>query len=424
MYSMTEELLTAENALLGACLLDSALWRVVLDGLHRDDLFSELCRAAYDTARRFDLAGGEPPLSTDIADAGVPRDFLFGCMEIAAGAHDLDRLIAQIRQEARRRALAEIGDNLAAGAREGADPATLTADLEQRLSSLDERDSGDLMTATDVAAGFYDFRDRISGKVVRTGIAPIDRTLGGGLLPSGLYLAARPGCGKTALALQIADSVAQEGAVLFVSLEMDASQLQARRISRQTGISSTRLLLQEQLSPDEWKRVQTANTALSRVPLCLNGRASCSVQDVRTMARKVKDLRLVVVDYLGLLRPERSRASRYEEVSGISNELKALARSLRVPVLCLAQLNRATEQRADKRPMLSDLRDSGAIEQDADSVLLMHRPDLYAPEDTRDRLVFVATQVAKNRHGGTASFELGLHLESGRFVPVQGRVSA
>ena len=244
------------------------------------------------------------------------------------------------------------------------------------------------------------------------------------MLPGGFYiLAARPGCGKTALALQIADNVAKSGAVLFVTLEMDVSQLQARRLSRRTGISSTRLLLDENLSTEEWRQVQAANVELSHLPLYANGKAGCTVPDMRSMARKVKGLSLIVVDYLGLLQPERSRSSRYEEITAISNSLKTLARSLKVPVLCLAQLNRASEQRADKKPGLADLRDSGAIEQDADAVMLMHRPDMY-DESEHGELVFVSTQVAKNRHAGTASFQLGFNLQTGRFIPVKGGVQS
>ena len=141
---------------------------------------------------------------------------------------------------------------------------------------------------------------------------------------------------------------------------------------------------------------------------------------MRSMARHVKGLSLIVVDYLGLLRPERSRSSRYEEITAISNSLKTLARSLKVPVLCLAQLNRASEQRADKGPGLADLRDSGAIQQDADALLLIHRPDMYNDESERGGLVFVSTQIAKNRHAGTASFQLGFSLQTGRFIPVKG----
>ena len=419
---LNDNFLTAENAVIGACLVDPALWRVVLDKLHRDDLYSDFNREAYDIARRFDLDGKEPPNAVEIADAGVDRTALFGCMEVACAERDLDRSIELVKKAARRRELATIGKLLEDGALNGDEPETLIAETEKRIAALDERDSGQLLTGLDIASAFYDFRDQISGKIVKTGLQSIDDTLGGGMLPSGFYiLAARPGCGKTALALQIAGNVAEHGgAVLFVSLEMDVSQLQARRLSSRTGISATRLLLDENLSAEEWQRVQAANVGLSRLPLYANGKEGCSVLDVRSMARKVKGLSLVVVDYLGLLRPERSRSSRYEEITAISNNLKTLARSLKVPVLCLAQLNRASEQRADKTPGLADLRDSGAIEQDADAVLLMHRPDMYGKESERGDLVFVSTQIAKNRHAGTAAFELGFNLQTGRFIPVKG----
>ena len=421
MYTTTDSFLTAENSVIGACLVDPALWREVLDKLHRDDLYSDFNREAYDVAHRFDLEGKEPPLATDIADAGVDRSILFGCMEVSCTERDLDRSIELVKKEARRRELVTIGRMLADGALDGDEPDTLIAETEKRISALDERDSGQLLSGLDIASAFYDFRDQISGKIIKTGLQPIDETLGGGMLPGGFYiLAARPGCGKTALALQIADNVAKSGAVLFVTLEMDVSQLQARRLSRRTGISSTRLLLDERLSAEEWQQVQIANVELSHLPLYANGKEGCTVLDVRSMARHVKGLSLIVVDYLGLLHPERSRSSRYEEITTISNSLKTLARSLKVPVLCLAQLNRASEQRADKKPGLADLRDSGAIEQDADAVLLMHRPDMYDDESERGDLVFVSTQIAKNRHAGTASFQLGFSLQTGRFIPVKG----
>ena len=418
---MTTDILNAENAIIGACLVDASLWRVVLDKLHRDDLYSDFNREAYDVARRFDLDSKEPPNAVEIADAGIDRNILYGCMEIACAERDLDRSIELVKKEARRRELVTIGRLLEDGALNGEEPDALIAETERRISALDHRDSGQLLNSFDIAAAFYGFRDQISGKLIKTGLEPIDSTLGGGMLPGGFYiLAARPGCGKTALALQIADNAAKEGAVLFVSLEMDVSQLQARRLSRRTGISSSRLLLDEHLTAGEWQAVKTANAELAHLPLYANGKEGCTVLDVRSMARHIKGLSLIVIDYLGLLHPERSRSSRYEEITAISNSLKGLARSLKIPVLCLAQLNRASEQRADKTPGLADLRDSGAIEQDADAVLLMHRPDLY--ESERGELVFVSAQVAKNRHAGMKSFQLGFSLQTGRFIPVQGGV--
>ncbi len=234
---MTTDILNAENAIIGACLVDASLWRVVLDKLHRDDLYSDFNREAYDVARRFDLDSKEPPNAVEIADAGIDRNILYGCMEIACAERDLDRSIELVKKEARRRELVTIGRLLEDGALNGEEPDALIAETERRISALDHRDSGQLLNSFDIAAAFYGFRDQISGKLIKTGLEPIDSTLGGGMLPGGFYiLAARPGCGKTALALQIADNAAKEGAVLFVSLEMDVSQLQARRLSRRTGI--------------------------------------------------------------------------------------------------------------------------------------------------------------------------------------------
>ena len=133
------------------------------------------------------------------------------------------------------------------------------------------------------------------------------------------------------------------------------------------------------------------------------------------MARQVKDLRLVVIDYLQLIKPNMKLRSRYEQITEISGELKVLARTLGVPVLCLAQLNRGTETRADKKPMLADLRDSGAIEQDADAVILLHRPDMYYAEEERTDNVQVKVNVAKNRHAATGEIDMLLNLSSGTF---------
>lgn len=253
------------------------------------------------------------------------------------------------------------------------------------------------------------------------GIAGLDTLFGGGMLNNGLYImAARPGCCKTTLALQIADTVAQNaGGVLFVTLEMDATQLTARRVARATGIPSNRLLMGTLTEP-EMERVTQEFKRLNRSPFYLNKAVRCSVSDVRALARQVKDLRLVVIDYLGLLKPEGKHASRYEEITAISGDLKALARSLGVPVLCLAQLNRASELRQDKRPSLADLRDSGAIEQDADGVLLLYREDMYwAERPDEGQPVTVECILAKHRHGAVGAVTLALDLQTGLLVEIR-----
>ena len=161
---------------------------------------------------------------------------------------------------------------------------------------------------------------------------------------------------------------------------------------------------------------------MQRQPRYLNRQTRCSVADVRALARQVKDLRLVVIDYLGLLKPEGRKNSRYEEITAISGDLKALARYLGGPVLCLAQLNRASELRQDKKPSLADLRDSGAIEQDADGVLLLYREDMYwAERPDEGQPVTVECTLAKHRHGAVGAVTLALELETGAFMQIGGK---
>ena len=176
------------------------------------------------------------------------------------------------------------------------------------------------------------------------------------------------------------------------------------------------------LDGEESAHVSAIERDMQRQPLYLNRQTRCSVADVRALARQVKDLRLVVIDYLGLLKPEGRKNSRYEEITAISGDLKALARYLGVPVLCLAQLNRASELRQDKKPSLADLRDSGAIEQDADGVLLLYREDMYwAERPDEGRPVTVECTLAKHRHGAVGAVTLALELETGAFMQIGGK---
>ena len=384
---MNNDILTAENAVLGACLCDAPLWGTVLNALHETDLAGNASRAVLHAARMLDAEGKTPdaPAVADLVQQnGVERGYLMQLMDVACSPAALDQNIAAIKRSTRLRALAQLGESMVERAHSGDEPNSIAGDAAKALDELDSSGSGELIDGTAAALDFYNAYDqRTSGHsvCVPVGIAGLDSLFGGGLLNSGLYIvAARPACGKTTLALQISDTVAQNaGGVLFITLEMDATQLTARRVARTTDIPSNRLLMGTLTEP-EMERVTQEFKRLNRSPFYLNKAVRCSVSDIRALARQVKDLRLVVIDYLGLLKPEGKHASRYEEITAISGDLKALARSLGVPVLCLAQLNRASEQRQDKRPSLADLRDSGAIEQDADAVLLLHREDMYWKE--------------------------------------------
>lgn len=400
----------------------------MLSKLRRDDLATEINRQIYEAAQLLDAQDRVPDASS-IAECNhdIPRDYLFQLMDVACTERALDQNIEPIRTAARRRALAQIGQQLADGARAEQDPNKLIADTECELRKLDEQSSGGIINGASAAIALYRTLDR-KGKPLSTGLPPLDDILGG-MVSGGLYVfAARPGVGKTALALQIAEYVvSQQNAVLFVSLEMSTAQIQARRVARYTQINSRKLLMSEELSKPEWEKISAANTLFSKLPFYMNAQESCTVQDVRALARKIKGLKLIVIDYLGLLRSDNGRARRYEQITEISNSLKALARGLDIPILCLAQLNRASEQRAEKQPILSDLRDSGAIEQDADAVVLLHRPDLgelpaqHAKEqDDRKNNALCMGVVAKNRHGKVGAFQLAMNLPTGQFLRVSG----
>ena len=247
-----------------------------------------------------------------------------------------------------------------------------------------------------------------------SGYPQLDALLGGGFLNSGLYIiAARPGMGKTTFALNIADQF--DGNVLFVSLEMSTEQVTAKRLARVAGLPSSTLLMRDNLVDGEWEKVADASSKLAKSGMVVNRKMGVTVSEIGLMARSVKNLTAVVVDYLGLIRSD-VRGSRYEQVSQISADLKQLAISLDVPIIALSQLSRASEQRTDKRPSLADLRDSGAIEQDADGVLLLYRGDYY--ELSQDKKPgepsLIECTLAKNRHCRTGRVFFNAYLAVNR----------
>lgn len=413
------DLITSENMVVGAALLDGSTAKELLSMLRPEDFTVEANRLLLEAFARLDADGQEIDAAKAANLSGVDRRYLYELMEIAPVRTDITGHVAEIRRSAMRRSIRAVMEQANAEILANADPAEIIDTAVQNLQRAAQSAAPMLAAGEDMALEFWERLDG-SGFAVQTGIGALDRLLGGGMLKSGLYvMAARPGCGKTALALQIADKVARDGAVLFVSLEMDSVQLTARRVSRICRIPATRLLLGGATAEEKGEAARCGRR-LVNVPLYLNRTLRCGVSEIRAMARQVKELRLIVIDYLGLIRPNLRLKSRYEQITEISGELKILARTFGVPVLCLAQLNRAVEARADKRPILADLRDSGAIEQDADAVLFLHRPDMYDGEE-KTSMVQVDVTVAKNRHAGTGSIHMLMHLESGAFSEIENR---
>lgn len=247
---------------------------------------------------------------------------------------------------------------------------------------------------------------------VATGFLDIDAKLSGLQKSDLVVLAARPSLGKTALALDIVRNVATKEAmpVGFFSLEMSKDQVVDRLIAAEAGVDLWRLRTGN-LSDDDLAKIQTAMDTLSKAPIFVDDVASPSVMQIRAMARRLqaehKGLGLVVVDYLQLIKGSDSSESRVQEVSEISRSLKGLAKELNIPVLALSQLSRAVEMRHDAMPKLSDLRDSGTIEQDSDVVLFIYREDKV--KKNTDRKNVAEIHIAKHRNGPTGVVELGFN---------------
>lgn len=420
--------LMAEQSLVGSILIDAACLPAIRQNVAASDFAIIQNRAIFEAAVRLSDAGQPVDPVTIQADARkhgleVSSDYLMQLMEFTPTAAHAVQYAQEVQDDAIRKQIADAAQNALDGAiKAEKSPSELLAGALEQLQRIDAGTSSALMTSEDSAVQFLAYREALeSGSghmVVKTGYNDLDKLLGGGMLREGLYiLAARPGVGKTTLGLKIADFAAKTGPVLFVSLEMSPDQLTARRIADRSGLSIGQVLMGADMDDEDRGKMAQALSAISESGLVLNRKPGATVADISVLGHSIPGLRLIVVDYLGLILPENRRASIYERITDNSGALKRLARSLGIPILCLAQLNRASEQRQDKRPNMADLRDSGAIEQDADGVILLHRPALYWPPEKRPKpweAEPLDVIVDKNRHGATGQITLDFYGRNGR----------
>ena len=259
-------------------------------------------------------------------------------------------------------------------------------------------------------------RDKDAASGTPTGFSALDRTIVG--LGEGdlVLVGARPGMGKTSFAMNIATNIAKSSQknVCVFSLEMSAEQLASRMLSSEALVDSY-AIRSGNLSTDQYKKLADAAADLSESNILIDDTTGITVTRMKAKLRRVKNLGLVVVDYLQLMQGERNSDNRVLEVGDISRGLKILAKELKIPVICCAQLSRGPESRTDKRPMLSDLRDSGAIEQDADIVMFLYRDEYYKEPGAGEQSVAECI-VAKNRHGSTGTVKLGWIGQFTKFI--------
>ncbi len=302
---------------------------------------------------------------------------------------------------------------------------------EQMIFDIAEkRSSREMRHIKEVAQNVYrDLEDLSQNpnevRGVSTGYSGIDRTLvqlGYGDL---VIVGARPAMGKTTFVMNIASNVAKlsKKAVCIFSLEMSAEQLVNRMFASEARIDSA-TMRRGSLGPDDWVRLADAAASLSGCDIFLDDTANITVTEMKGKLRRVKNLGMVVIDYLGLMQSGRNIDNRVQEVSEISRNLKLMAKELGVPILCCAQLSRSPEKgRSTKRPMLSDLRDSGSIEQDADVVMFLYRDDYYT-DGSEERQISEADAskmeviIAKNRHGATGTVEMNFDKSFSRFYTI------
>jgi len=326
------------------------------------------------------------------------------------------------RAAIRRRLIRAAGEIAALGYQEAEDVDEVVDRAERILFSVSQRRlTRDLLPIRQVISEYYDridflYRHGDEFIGVPTGFPRLDRLLGGLQRSDLVIVAGRPAMGKTSLVLNIARNAAiKKQRIAVFSLEMSNEQLVQRLIASETGISSHRLRTGK-LEEDEWNKFAQATSILSEQHIFVDDTPSISAMQMRTKCRRLHaehGLDIIIVDYLQLMQGDRRSENRVQEISYISRMLKSLARELNVPVMAASQLSRAVEQRHEKRPVLSDLRESGSIEQDADIVMFIYRDEVYNPETPMKNIAEII--VSKHRHGPTGSVELYFEKELTRF---------
>ena len=353
-------------------------------------------------------------------------------MEVTPTSANVMEYVRIVQDKALMRQVASAAAGITAMVREGTGAAgDMLESAEQKIYAIRRGRSGQGMVTVGMVLG--DVMSHLAeltasgGQTLpglSTGLSAVDSKINGLNKSDLLLLAARPGMGKTSMALNVALSAARESGktVAIFSLEMSKEQLVTRLIASEGLVENTRLITGN-LRESDWQRIAEAASALSRMDIRIDDNPLLTVADMNAKCRRLDNLGLVVIDYLQLMTSAGGKGysgeNRQQAVSDISRMLKIMAKELQVPVLCLSQLSRANEKRDDKRPMLSDLRESGAIEQDADIVLFLYRDDYYN-SDSEKRNVAECI-VAKNRHGETGKVELRWMPEYTAFGTLENR---
>ena len=414
--------LEAEQTILGAILIDQSVISTVLEKVKPDCFYNEQHRQLFNIMLRMFTSGIKSDVITVLNEAVKEnifetaqegRNYLAALVNMVPSVDNIDSYCQICAEKYYIRSLALVARELLHEISLGQSSAQVMLDsAEQKIYDIRQgRDVKGLAPISDVIFESWERLQKISGPDkdkylgARTGFTMLDSVTTGLNKSDLIILAARPGMGKTSFALNIATNVARrsEKEVAVFSLEMSKEQLATRMLSTEALVDSHKLR-SGHLSDDDWVRLASSADVLCGLPLYLDDTPGTNVPQIKAKLRRMKNIGLVVIDYLQLMESTIKSENQALRVAEITRNLKILAKEIDVPVILLSQLNRGVEGRPDKRPLMSDLRDSGAIEQDADIVMFLYRDAYYNKESTEPNVSECI--VAKNRHGETGTIKL------------------
>ena len=414
----------AEQAVLGSMLIDARCVPEVIEALKPEDFYLRQNREIYETIySMFNFSVTIDPVTVldymrrgGVYDENTSRNYLLQLMEITPTAANVMEYVGILKDKSLLRRISETAGALTAMVQEGTGTGQEVLEAaEQRIYAIRQgRSVQGLEHISSVILSVYDRLAELSASDsavpgLSTGLPDLDMAIAGLNKSDLILLAARPGMGKTSFALNMLLHAGKFSGktVVFFSLEMSREQLCMRLISGESFVDNKKLVT-GRLNEEDWQRIAAASAALNKTQILIDDNPMLSVADMNAKCRRVDNLGLVIIDYLQLMTSAggsaRQGENRQQIVSDISRALKIMAKELNVPVVCLSQLSRGPESRSDKRPMLSDLRESGAIEQDADIVMFLYREDYYNEDSENHNLAECI--IAKNRHGETRTVEL------------------
>jgi len=427
----------AEQAVLGAVLIEASALTTVTEVLHPDDFYRKSHQLIYEAILK--VAESNEPVDLITVTAALQTlghlediggvAYLANLTNVVPTAANVDHYANIVREKSITRSLINTATKIAStGYEGGVDIGEMIDEAEKKILAISQAGAGNkgFTPIKDVLLNTFErieylFNNKGSVTGIPSGYPDLDKMTSGFQRSDLIILAARPAVGKTAFALNIAQNIAVRAreTVAIFSLEMGAEQLVQRMLCAEANIDAGKMRT-GMLDEDDWPKLTMAVGTLSEAPIYIDDTPGITVSEIRSKCRRLKTehgLGLIMIDYLQLIAGKGKGDNRQQEVSEISRTLKLIARELNVTVIALSQLSRSVESRQDKRPMMSDLRESGSIEQDADIVSFLYRDDYYNPETEKKNIIEVI--IAKQRSGPTGTVELVFLKNFNKFVSLE-----